>query len=204
MFRARAFLLAIFAISRLARAGVTTLDFEGFGDSTSLTNQYAGFLFSNTTIWTAGLSLNEVEFPPHSGTNVAVDLGGPITIVFTSPVLSFSGFCTYSSALTIAAFDSLNQSVGTTSSTFGLNFMSSGHPPNELLQVASAGGISRVNITGDPRGASFALDDARVTTAASGVPEPPSGYFALPCLLTIGLLAQGTRSLRRGRPSHAA
>ena len=175
-------------ISTLARAGTITLDFEAFADSTSLTNQYVGFLFTNASVWTAGLSLNDLEFPPHSGTNVAVDAGGPITIGFTSPVLSFSGFFTYSSALTIDAFDSLNQAVGTTNSAFTSNFVSSGRPANELLQVSFAGGISRVSITGGVSGSSFTLDDATVNTPVSGVPEPSSGFMVLACLLLVGFL----------------
>jgi hypothetical protein len=177
-------------ISTLARAGTVTLDFESFADGTSLTNQYVGFLFTNASVFTAGLSLNELEFPPHSGTNVAVDAGGPITIGFTSPVLSFSGFFTYGSALTIDAFDSLNQSVGTTNSAFTSNFVSSGNPPNELLQVTFAGGISHVSITGDLAGSPFTLDDATVSTPTeSSVPEPSSTCMVLACLLLVGFPA---------------
>jgi len=195
MFRPHALLLGMLLFPALGRAGVTTLDFEAFGDSTSLTNQYGGFLFSNAAISTAGLSLNDLEFPPHSGTNVAVDLGGPITIAFTSPVLNFSGFFTYSAALTIAAFDSLNQSVGTTNSLFSSNFVSSGNPPNELLQVAFVGGISSISITGDAGGSSFALDDMTLTTAAaSAVPEPSSDLTVFTCLLLVAV-----RIVRQGR-----
>lgn len=121
----------MFFIASSARAGTITLNFEGFANNASLTNQYAGFQFTNTRISTAGLSLNEIEFPAHSGTNVVTDLGGPISIAFTSPVLTFSGFFTYSSALTIFAFDSLNQAVGTTNSAFASNFVSSGNPAEE-------------------------------------------------------------------------
>ena len=95
-------------VSSLANAATVTLNFDAFADSTILTNQYPGFQFTNTSILTAGLSLNEIEFPTRSGTNVATDTGGPMAITFTSPVLTFSGFFTYSSALTIHAFDSLN------------------------------------------------------------------------------------------------
>jgi len=165
-----------------ARAGTVALDFEGFADDTALTNQYSGFLFTNTRIWTAGLSLNELEFPPHSGVNAAIGASAPITISFSAPVLSFSG-------LTLSAFDSLNQGVGTANSTFGANFVSTGNPANELLQVSFSGGISRVSIAGGSSGSSFALDDVTVTTPVSAsVPEPSSGWivlsgFVLACIL---------------------
>ena len=47
-------------------AGVITYDFEGFPDGTVLSNQFAGLQFTNASVWTAGLTLNELSFPPHS------------------------------------------------------------------------------------------------------------------------------------------
>src|SRR5580698_1855718 len=83
-----------------ARADIVTLNFEDFPDgtpipdSTSITTQFPGLTFTNTTVITAGISLNEFEFPPRSGSNVAFDDGGPITIAFASPTSSFSGYFT--------------------------------------------------------------------------------------------------------------
>jgi hypothetical protein len=173
------------------------LDFEGFLDNTALTNQYPGINFTNTAIWTAGLTLNELEFPPHSGGNVAVDTGGPVTITFAVPILSFSGYFTYSLALTIEAFDSLNQNVGTTNSAFSSNFVSSGNAPNELLQVSFAGGISSLTITGGAGGSSFVFDDASLDTPDNVIPEPSSGFLTVSGLLLA--LAVGSR--RMGRPA---
>src|SRR5580700_6502590 len=78
-----------------ARADIATISFETLPDGTpifdgtSITTQFPGLTFTNTTVISAGISLNEFEFPPHSGSNVAFDDGGPITIAFTNPVLSF-------------------------------------------------------------------------------------------------------------------
>lgn len=170
----------LLAVSQLAVAGSITLDFEGFADSTSLTSQYPGFLFSGSNILTAGLSLNDLEYPPRSGANVAGNSGGPITILFTVPVLTFGGYFTYSSALTVEAFDSLNQSIGTASSGFTSNFVSSGNTPNEHLQLSFVGGISNITISGT----SFTLDDLTVTTPdITSVPEPASGVLILSGLI---------------------
>jgi hypothetical protein len=178
----------------IAAAGtVQTFDFEGFADSTTLNSQYTGLLFSNTRVLTAGLSLNDIEFPPHSGTNVAADSGGPVSVVFSSPILSFSGFFTYSVGLTITAFDSSNQIVATTDSAFAANFVSSGNPPNELLQVSFAGGISEVSILGNPAGGSFVVDDMTVTSPGSTVPEPSSGLMVLSAIASSGILARVLR-----------
>jgi hypothetical protein len=162
-----------------------TLDFEGFPDSTVLTNQYAGLDFSNAIILTAGISLNEFEFPPHSGVNVASDNGGPITIDFSTPITSFGGYFTYLEPLTIDAFDAGDNQVASATSLFFSNLAClagppcSGDPgssPNEFIQVSFTPGISSITITGDPGGGSFTLDDATYT---STVPEPTSSLSVL-------------------------
>src|ERR1700674_3903171 len=86
-------------------ANPIVINFEGLSDSTILTNQYPGLSFSNAIILTAGISLNEFEFPPFSGSNVASDNGGPMRIDFTQPVADVGGFFTYAESLTLRAFD---------------------------------------------------------------------------------------------------
>jgi len=162
-----------------ARAG-TVLNFEGFPDSSILTNQYSGLTFTNAIILTAGISLNEFEFPPHSGVNVASDNGGPISISFDTTILSFSGYFTYVEPLTLDAFDSGSNLVDSATSAFSSNdalFGDPGSSPNEFLQVNFAGGISGVSITGDPLGGSLVMDDITYTTA--DVPEPESTFLFL-------------------------
>ena len=177
------------------RENSITLDFEGFADSTGLTTQYSGVTFSNAIILTAGNSLNEFEFPPHSGVNVVSDHFGPISISFLSPVLAFSGYFTYAEPLTLQAFNASNSVIASGSSAFSNNEALSGVPgssPNEYLQVAFAGGISGIAITGDTGGGSFVLDDETITRS-SNVPEPSSQ-----CLLLWGcviLVALRTRKL---------
>jgi len=151
----------------------TTTDFEGFADSTALTNQIAGLTFADSTVITAGLSLNEFEFPPHSGSNVVFDDGGPMHIVFDSLQASVGGFFTYSAPLELVAFDSSNNLLGSVASAFSSNLALSGDPgsaPNEFLSMAF-GGIKSVTITGNLSGSSFALDDLTFTPAT--VSEPP-------------------------------
>lgn len=174
-------------------AGAITINFETFTDSTPLTTQLSGLTFTNTTVLTAGVSLNEFELPPHSGQNVAFDNGGPISISFATPVLSFSGFFTYYEPLTLDAFDSGNNLVDSAMSAYSINVAcdpgpvclgDSGSSPNEFLSVAFAGGISGVTIAADPGGSSFVMDDITYTMA---VPEPNSMFLLLICV--GGLLA---------------
>lgn len=169
-------LLLAFAGPALLRADIIT--FEEYPDSTSLTTQYPGLTFTNATVITAGISLNEFEFPPHSGTNVVFDDGGPISISFATPVLSFGGYFTYLEPLTLAGFGATSTQVTTAFSAFSNNLALSGDPgssPNEFLSLAFAGGISSVTITGDPSGSSFVMDDATYST----VPEPSSVILIL-------------------------
>jgi hypothetical protein len=174
-----------------SNAATISIDFEGFPDSTILTNQYSGVTFSNAIILTAGISLNEFEFPPHSGVNVASDNGGPITIDFSTPITSFSGYFTYLESITIDAFDAGNSQVASATSLFSNNLAClagppcSGDPgssPNEFIQVAFTGGISSITITGDPAGGSFTMDDATYT---STVPEPAQFLSVSICVLAL-------------------
>ena len=183
-----------------------TITFEGLPDSTILTNQYAGVTFSNAIILSAGISLNEFELPPHSGTNVASDNNGPMSIVFSSPISSFSGYFTYYEPLTLQAFNASNAQVASATSLFSINvgcdpgplcLGDPGSSPNELIQVSFAGGISSITITGDPAGGSFAVDDVTYTSVATAVPEPPYLILLLVTIVVIACAPRWERSLRK-------
>jgi hypothetical protein len=172
-----------------AFADIMTIDFEGVVDLTPITNQYAGLVFSNATVISAGVSLNEFEFPPHSGINVAFDDGGMMSISFLTPVLNFSAFFTYTQPLTLTANDALNNVVASVSSQFANNLALSGDAgssANELLSLNFAGGISEITIAGGPGGGSFTVDDITVETSdtTSTVPEVSS----LTLLATVATL----------------
>lgn len=165
-------------------ANPVTINFEGLPDSTVLTNQYLGLTFSNAIILTAGIGLNEFELPPHSGSNVASDNNGPITIEFSTPITTFSGYFTYVEPLTLAALNASINQVASAVSAFSSNdalFGDPGSSPNEFIQVTFAGGFSSITITGDPAGSSFAIDDIAYTPA---VPEPHLVFLSF-----IGLAA---------------
>ena len=116
-------LACVLVLLGATQSGAVTIDFEGLADGASITAQYSslGVTFANASAISAGLSLNESDFPPHSGSNVIVDSGGPIMGVFASPVDSFGGFFTYTQAITLTLFDINNSPLGSISSLFANN-----------------------------------------------------------------------------------
>ena len=195
--RRSVFLIAVLLLpASWLRADVITADFEGLNDGDFVSNQIAGLIFSNAIVLSQGVSLNEFEFPPHSGNNVVSDASGPITILFSGPAISVDGFFTYGAMLTLSAYDASNNLEATAQSQFSQNFVSSGGTPNEEISLDFAGGFSKLVITGDPGGGSFTLDDLTVTTqaAVSSVPEP-SSIAAIAA--AVGLLALRKKSAAR-------
>ena len=144
----------------------TVQNFEAFSDSTVLTNQISGLTFANATVLTSGISLNEAQFPPHSGVNaVSNPTSSSITITLATPVANVLGYFTYSGSLTIQAFNSSNVLVATSNSLFSNNTKLSGvggSSPNEPIQVSSAGGIASIVITSAGGASSFVLDDLTI------------------------------------------
>lgn len=166
-------LVLVLILPMLAFSAPIVLNFDSFSDGDVLSNQILGLTFTNAMILSAGFSLNEVDFPPYSGANVLIDLGGPMRIDFSTLVLSFSGFFTYTGPITLQGFDSANNLVASVSSAFSNNTVGFGGVPNELVGLNFAGGIQTVLITGDSAGFSFTLDDATYDEV-SQVPEPGS------------------------------
>jgi PEP-CTERM motif len=142
-----------------------TFDFEALTEFDLVTNQLDGVTFSNAMVLTAGSSLNDVDFPPASGSNVIFDSGSPMTITFDDPVYTFAALFTYTAPLLLTFYDVNNNLLGAISSLFLSNFGS-----NELLQFMSGVGIGSVVIAGSPDGGSFVLDN--LTIDPTPVPEP--------------------------------
>ena len=181
------FLLAAFSPLSQTQSASTVLDFEGLADRVLLVGQVPGAAFGNAVVFTSGVSLNEFEFPPHSGINVLSDNSGPMAISFTTPVKSVSGYFTYAATVNMRAFDAGNNPVALATSQFANNEALSGaggSTPNELLTVAFAAGISRITITGLAAGGSFALDDLTIMPPLVA-PTVPTGPGPMNPPLTI-------------------
>jgi hypothetical protein len=189
-FPALALLLAVLFVSSALFASPVTIDFDGLSDATSVTTQFTGLIFSNAIVLTAGISLNELDFPPVSGNNVVSDDGGPMFISFASPIDSFYAFFTYTLPLSLQGLDAGNNVIATSTSALSSNYVSSGKTPNELLQITFAPGISKVRISGDPLGSSFSMDSLSYNpkSTTTPVPEPSSLYLLLSGMTGLFLL----------------
>lgn len=176
------------------------IDFESLNDSDAITNQFSGqgVLFSNAVALAAGISLNEFEAPPHSGSIVAGASGDPLEIDFTTPVNSFFAFFTYSEQLTLKVFDPSNNLLATIQSAFSNNEALSGDAgssPNEQLGL-NASSIGRVTVTNADLAAGtsfFVIDDLTFTPAPGVTPVPEPSAFIL---LSLGLVALAFSQVR--------
>jgi hypothetical protein len=192
--------LGVMLLARPSGAAPITINFDNLADSDVISTQYTGLTFSNAMALTAGISLNEFDFPPRSGFNVASDSGGPMRIDFGTLVSGVGGYFTYSESLVLSAFGAGGVLLGSVPSAFSANSVSSGGAPNEFLQLAF-NDIAYVTFSGNPLGGSFALDDLTYSPAqTSPVPEP--GTLSLVLMSGAGWLG-ARRAAKRYRRSQS-
>jgi hypothetical protein len=186
-------------------AGAVLIDFETFPDSTpvpggtEITNQYQseGVVFSSVPSGGASLVTNIIDFvPTTSGSNSlapggpAPQNGGTLILDFVVPVTSVGSFFVDDQfPVQVTAFDSLSNIVGTDASDGTIVGFDS-------WLIASAGGISRVELVGgyfsptSPDG--WAIDDL----AFEPIPEPNAAV-----LFGVGSLVVAAVMRRRARAS---
>lgn len=177
----------------LACAVPITADFETLADTEILTTQIAGLTFSSATALksgSAGGSLNDIDFPPHSGVTVVYDSSGPMAIDFAAPIESFAAYFTHVVTLTLSAFDGATLLGSVSSAT---DFNAGGH---ELLQIGGLGSITRVTIAGAALGGSFTMDALTAVPVATTGPVPVTEPSAL-ILVLAGLLPLAAARRRR-------
>ena len=179
------FLFIYFFITPPAHATLVT--FENLPDNLSLSNEIPGALFSRATILTAGISLNEFDFPPKSGDNVAAALGGLMEITFSSLIDMVSGYFSYSDPLTLSIYNA-NGNLLTSIQSAGTSNLGG----NELISLSSQG-IAMLRINSDNH---FTLDDLSYNTTS--IPEPATTFLFVIGAMMIGAMRSArthTRSL---------
>jgi hypothetical protein len=190
------FVLAFCLLSlSAASAGASVIDFESLAEDQSVANHIPGVMFQGAVVVSSIGALDYFNYPPHSGSNVAIDEFGPIWMFFTNPISDFGGYFTYSERLELSAYDKAFNKLGSVTSAFSSNRLERGEPgsaPNEYLSIAAFKGISMVRISGAPDGGSFTVDDVTLTPR---IPEPAT----MSLLILAGVGFAGRRLTRRIR-----
>jgi len=159
-------------------AQATLITFEGLPDNLSISNEIPGLTFNGATVLTAGLTLNEFDFPPNSGDNVAASLTNQLEVSFANLMDTVSGYFTYADSLTFSTYDTNGALLASIQSAGASNLGG-----NELIALTGQGIASlRINSNNG-----FTLDDLSFSNASVPVPEP-----ATILLFVIGALGLGS------------
>jgi hypothetical protein len=180
-------LAALFTILPVAPVNAAFIDFESLGIDDFVTDQFAaqGILFSNAVTLVAGISLNEIDFPPTSGTNVISGLEfGPLVASMPLGASHVSFQLTTALPAAVRFFDSFDALLG--ESLVAMNLGS-----NTPVAFDSLTPIASVSIGDEMFGQAFFLtvDDFE---AVSQAPEP-----SILALMALGLLPIALRAGRR-------
>jgi hypothetical protein len=180
-------LAALFTILPVAPANAALIDFESLGIDEFVTDQFAaqGILFGNAVTLVAGISLNEIDFPPSSGTNVISGLEfGPLMATLPLGASHVSLQLTTGVPAAVRFFDALD-------ALLGESLVSENLGSNTLVSFDSLTPISSVSIGDEMFGSAFFLTVDDFETAAQA-PEP-----SLLLLMAAGLLPIAVRAARR-------
>lgn len=185
MKHAKTFAIALTLCLGLACNGAAAMPvhFEQFTDTFPLTNEVSGLTFSGGNVLTAGVSLNEFDYPPSSGSNVLAALLGSLTVNADTPFDQFSASFTFEDSLNFSGFDNLGNLLFIFDSPVASNLGS------HTLIGQSAPGIASL-VVASQSGTPFTMDDFDI--GVSSVPEP--GTLGL---LTLGAAAGATVRRRR-------
>jgi hypothetical protein len=182
-----ALLAAVFTLLSVAPTRAALIDFESLALDEFVTDQFAaqGVLFGNAVTLVAGISLNEIDFPPTSGANVIGGFEfGPLVASLPLGAAHVSLKLTTGVPAAVRFFDSLDSFLG--ESLVGPNLGG-----NTLVAFDSLTPIATVSIGDEMFGSAFFLtvDDF---DAVGRAPEP-----SMLLLMAFGLLPVAVSVARR-------
>lgn len=179
-FRKAGWALALVAFGLGSAAHAALVDFESFNDGDLIVSEVPGVVVSGGTVLSAGIGLNELDFPPSSGFNVLAALSGPLTFNFGVAVTA-SAFLVSAEQVSVSAFDALGALLDTFDAPFASNL---GAP--QWVDFSRPGASRYALASAQP----FVIDDLNFNAAPFGIPEPSS--LAL-CVATLAALARTAR-----------
>lgn len=170
--------LPSFSITPMAVSSNVTLSLEGVGNNAAIGSFYQaqGVTFTEGSGLVQGGDLNDLNYPPHSGTTVAYNLTGTnVSFQLSRAGTEVSGYVTSLYGITLTCFNAQGGSVGSASAPAPnlANYSESVAGPNTLIRVRGSG-ITRCTFSGTPNyftvdDISIVMDDVRLTCTPSPV-----------------------------------
>ncbi len=185
---------ALLGLTVAAQAQTAVLDFEGLPEGQAAGTAISGVSFTNATVLQSAASLNETEYPPRSGNKVLCDIGGPMKVVFSQPVKSFTAYVTHAQTVTLKMLAG-NGGVVTSTTVSGDNRQGSGKTPNEAIQLTSDTGFTQVELSSAAGGSSFTVDDITTTVFVPPAPKFFTDVSSLTFDYVSGRLAPAPMSI---------
>jgi hypothetical protein len=189
-------LLALFTILALApQASAALIDFESLAVDEFVTDQFAaeGATFGNAVTLVAGISLNEIDFPPSSGTHVISGLDfGPLVANLPLGASHVSLQITTGVEAAVRFYDSLF-------ALLGESLVAANLGGTTLVSFDSASPISTVEVGDSMLGSAFFLtvDDFEAVGQAQAAQVPEPSILGLMAVGLVPLAAAGVTRRRR-------
>ena len=195
--------LALYAIGNgKLNAGTVFLDFENLPDAyffssggQNIGNYYSGVTFGP---YVTGLSVSrfggysDAAYPPHSGDVVVWSaFDDPMTLVFDSPQSSVSFWFTSLNPITMTAYDSGTNSLGSVTGDANTD----GTAGTSSFLEFDGTGIASVAVSS--AAGQYVMDDLTFANNGTAVPEPGSGVLIGTALCVVFAWRHGTAGRRQ-------
>lgn len=183
-----ALLLYVFSFG----ASANLIDFDNLEDFAVATSGISGVDIEGLVALSAGLSLNEFQFPPRSGSIAATNESSEVIFVFGPRIFSFSAYFSYVEPFQLFAYGVNGENLGIFPSAKNSHFADGDSLVNfihEEIKIFAEEPISKIIISSDST-YSYVVDDVTFSHVTQ-VPElSTSMYFIFGLTLISGCFAR--------------